>query len=451
MTALPSGPLVAWLGDDFTGSAAVMEVLEFAGLSSVLFLDIPTAAQRARFAHARAIGIATTARSHGPEWMQTHLPAGFAALAATGARVVHYKVCSTLDSAPHAGSIGRALELGLDSVPTHCVPFLVAAPPMRRYQAFGHLFAAAGDGVFRLDRHPVMAQHPVTPMAESDVARHLSAQTSLTVGNLQLEHINNGAQVNDIDAKIVTLDCMSDDDLIACGRIIWPDTGQTLCGGSQGVEYALVAYWRSLGLIANTPPIACAAAVDRMIAVSGSVSPTTATQITWAENNGFDAIPFDAARAATGDRGGEDEAVQSALDALNAGRDPLIHSARGPDDPRVHNMRNACAAHGIDVETGNARVGAALGRILQRLLHQTGLRRAVISGGDTSGHATRQLDIYAFTALAPTTPGAALLTAHSDAPRWDGLQLALKGGQMGSTDYFGWIKRGAGAAMKGTT
>lgn len=181
--------------------------------------------------YARAIGIATTARSHGPDWMQTHLPAGFAALAATGARVVHYKVCSTLDSAPHAGSIGRALELGLDSVPIHCAPFLVAAPPMRRYQAFGHLFAAAGDGVFRLDRHPVMAQHPVTPMAESDVTRHLSAQTSLTVGNLQLEYINNGAQAADINAKIVALDCMSDDDLIACGRIIWPDTMWRITGG----------------------------------------------------------------------------------------------------------------------------------------------------------------------------------------------------------------------------
>lgn len=37
-------PLVAWLGDDFTGSAAVMEVLHFAGIPSVLFTDAPSPA-----------------------------------------------------------------------------------------------------------------------------------------------------------------------------------------------------------------------------------------------------------------------------------------------------------------------------------------------------------------------------------------------------------------------
>ena len=64
--ALPEGLLVAWYGDDFTGSAAVMEVLTFAGLPSVLFLDLPTPAQLARFARLRGIGIASTARAHGP-------------------------------------------------------------------------------------------------------------------------------------------------------------------------------------------------------------------------------------------------------------------------------------------------------------------------------------------------------------------------------------------------
>ncbi len=40
--SLPDGRLVAFYGDDFTGSAAVMEVLTFAGLPTVLFLDTPT-------------------------------------------------------------------------------------------------------------------------------------------------------------------------------------------------------------------------------------------------------------------------------------------------------------------------------------------------------------------------------------------------------------------------
>jgi uncharacterized protein YgbK (DUF1537 family) len=40
---LRDGPLVAFYGDDFTGSSASMEVLAFAGLPTVLFLDLPGA------------------------------------------------------------------------------------------------------------------------------------------------------------------------------------------------------------------------------------------------------------------------------------------------------------------------------------------------------------------------------------------------------------------------
>ena len=108
---LPAGLLVAWSGDDFTGSAAVMEVMTFAGVPSVLFLDIPTQAQMARFATARGVGIASTARAHGPAWMDIELPSAFAFLKRLGAPLSHYKACSTLDSSPEVGSIGRAIDL----------------------------------------------------------------------------------------------------------------------------------------------------------------------------------------------------------------------------------------------------------------------------------------------------------------------------------------------------
>jgi uncharacterized protein YgbK (DUF1537 family) len=89
------------------------------------------------------------------------------------------------------------------------------------------------------------------------------------------------------------------------------------------------------------------------------------------------------------------------------------------------------------------RIGCALGRILDKVILEAGLRRAVISGGDTSGHASRQLGIHALTALAPTIPGAAIFRAHGESAH-DGLELALKGGQMGSPDYFGWVRDGGG-------
>ncbi len=53
-------------------------------------------------------------------------------------------------------------------------------------------------------------------------------------------------------------------------------------------------------------------------------------------------------------------------------------------------------------------------------------------------------------ALAPTIPGAALCRAHADDPAYANLEVALKGGQMGSPDYFGWIRDGGGDTPRGS-
>ena len=447
---LPDGPLVAWYGDDFTGSAAVLEALAFAGLPSVLFLDIPSEIQLARFPGVRGIGIASIARSKGPDWMAEHLPPAFDWLAARRAPITHYKVCSTLDSAPHIGSIGRAIDIAAPRFNAPWIPCLIAAPANRRYQIFGHLFASAPGGVFRLDRHPVMARHPVTPMDESDVASHIARQTDRPMGLIDIETLEDGADAalrKEIDrgADIISLDSLTEAHLGCAGRLIWEHRGDGLFAvGSQGVEHALVAHWRDAGLLERVETTESAGAVERMVVVSGSVSPVTALQIEWAVANGFEAILLDAARVIGGDQAAEHAAFEAAFAALSAGRDPLVLTARGPDDPAIAAMRTATQRLGVAEDAANARIGEALGRLLARILKTSGLRRAAISGGDTSGHASRQLGLFAFTACAPTIPGAALLTAHAEDEQIDGLHLALKGGQMGSPDYFGWIKRGGG-------
>ncbi|WP_331284398.1 four-carbon acid sugar kinase family protein [Devosia neptuniae] len=111
--ALPAGVLLSFYGDDFTGSSAVMELLSFAGLPTVLFLAPPSAAELARFKSYRGIGVAGIARAQSPEWMDRELPGVFSALEQLGAPIDHYKNCSTLDSAPPTGSIGRAIDIGV--------------------------------------------------------------------------------------------------------------------------------------------------------------------------------------------------------------------------------------------------------------------------------------------------------------------------------------------------
>ncbi|MBV6635248.1 MAG: four-carbon acid sugar kinase family protein [Mameliella sp.] len=446
-------PRLAWLGDDFTGSAAVMEVLAFAGLRTVLFSGPPSEALAARFADVEAVGIATTARTDNPDAMRANLPAPLAWLDATGAPILHYKVCSTFDSAPHSGNIGTAIELCLAQRASAGVPLVTAAPQMRRYQAFGHLFAGTFEGVFRLDRHPVMSRHPVTPMTESDLLRHLSSQTDLPSALLDLETLWSGEAQAALDhaldngARILSCDSMEPLSETAVGKLIWENRKRLrVAVGSQGLEYALVRYWQESGELPPPPPVQGAGKVAQIAAVSGSVSPSTARQLDWSAANGFAVIPFDTV-SVLGDPGtlaGEiDRCAGAATDAAQTGASPLVTSAQGPDDPRVAAFRTALATSGVSAETANARIGQSLGRILDRVLQQTGLRRAVISGGDTSGHGMRALGLDALQALAPTIPGAALCQGFGGSAH-DGLQIALKGGQMGSEDYFGWIRDGGG-------
>jgi 3-oxoisoapionate kinase len=228
--------------------------------------------------------------------------------------------------------------------------------------------------------------------------------------------------------------------------LIWESRGPgAFCVGSQGVEYALVAHWRRTGAIPMAEPDREIGPSRGMVSVSGSVSPVTAAQIDWALANGFAGLPLDPAVLVAGDHqagAAEDAAVAACRAALSDGRDPLVYTAKGPDDPSVARLAEARSRTGIDAGTANARIGVALGRILARVVRETGVRRAVISGGDTSGHASRQLGIFALTALAPTIPGAAICRAWSEDAALDGLELALKGGQMGGEDYFGRVRAG---------
>jgi len=436
--------LLTYYGDDLTGSTDVMEALSLGGVPTVLFMREPDAALLARFADCRAIGLAGTARSETPEWMDTHLAQAFRWLKRLNAALCHYKVCSTFDSSPAIGSIGRAVEIGRKVFGEAPVPLVVGAPQLKRYTAFGHLFAAYRGRTYRIDRHPVMSRHPVTPMHESDLLIHLAAQTALKGGLVDLPTLQAGRAGEAIEqwerdgAGIILLDVASAETQKAAGAVLWRMREQSrFVAGSSGVEYALMAEWMASGLTPGEASHAGAGVVDRLAIVSGSVSPTTERQISHALANGFDGVALDPIELVS-ERG--EDAVERAVAAGNAslaaGRSVILYTALGPKADRGAE---------IDREQGaRHRLGQNLGAILRRLVAEQGLKRAVIAGGDTSSHALGQLGVEALTVKVPLpeTPGSPLCVAHSRDSAVDGLQMALKGGQIGGDAYFETIRLG---------
>ncbi|HEY0125184.1 MAG TPA: four-carbon acid sugar kinase family protein [Rhizobium sp.] len=437
--------LLSYYGDDFTGSTDVMEALASNDVPTVLFLGIPSTEMLDRFKECRAIGIAGTSRSETPEWMQQHLVPAFEWLKGLGASICHYKVCSTFDSSPEIGNIGKAIEIGKELFEQSFVPVVVGAPQLRRYTAFGHLFAAYQGKVFRIDRHPVMSRHPVTPMDEADLTLHLGKQTSLPVSLADLVTVSASNADQQLDALtamasgILLLDVDSAETQTAAGKQLWrlkADNG-FFVAGSSGVEYALLNAWRDKGLIGERQDFAPPGKVGRLAVVSGSVSPTTERQIRRAMADGFDGVGVDPLTLVgeSADRAIED-ATNAGIASLKAGRSIILHTALGPSADRGGDIDRVPGAR--------HRLGQALGIILRRIVEEERLPRAVIAGGDTSSHALKELRVEALTTLLPLpqTPGSPLCLAHGGYAPTNGLQIALKGGQVGTDDYFSQIRDG---------
>jgi 3-oxoisoapionate kinase len=457
--------LLAFYGDDFTGSTDAMEVLQWAGLRTVLFLEPPSPAQLARFEGLRAFGVAGLSRTMTPREMDHELAPALAALQQSGAPLVHYKICSTFDSAPQVGSIGRTLEIGRRVVSDATVPIVVGAPVLGRFTVFGNLFARSGLDTepYRLDRHPTMQRHPVTPMTEADLRRHLAAQTELEVALFDVLRLD-GSPDEHWDALLATappavlIDVLYPSHLPVVGRLLdrlRVAAEQRFVVGSSGVEYALVAHWEQAGLIgamrSHAARLPTFEGVDRLVVVSGSCSPVSERQMAWAEQHGFEPVPLDVTRLVRPDtRDAEVVAsVDRALDVLARGASPILHTSRGPDDPRVVEVRRALEALGVAADDVTRQSAGVIGPVLGRIVHDVAVRarvtRLVVAGGDTSSHVARALGVDALEAVAAAAPGSPLCRMHTSTAL-DGTEVVFKGGQVGHTGIYGLFRKGTAAA-----
>ncbi|MEO8406708.1 MAG: four-carbon acid sugar kinase family protein, partial [Chitinophagaceae bacterium] len=255
--------LLAFYGDDFTGSTDALEFLSRAGARTKLFLEPPTAEQLSRYPDLDAFGVAGMTRSMPPEEMENILLPAFKLIKQSGASHVHYKVCSTFDSSPSTGSIGKAIDCGAIVFENRFIPLLVAAPALGRYCVFGNLFAkmgiASNGNIYRLDRHPSMSKHPVTPADESDLRLHLSKQTTKKVCLLDIlqfsktkEEINKECDnLANRGAEVILIDALYQDQLLKIGELIDSYTGRNalFSVGSSGIEMALGQYWNETNVL----------------------------------------------------------------------------------------------------------------------------------------------------------------------------------------------------------
>jgi uncharacterized protein YgbK (DUF1537 family) len=158
-----------------------------------------------------------------------------------------------------------------------------------------------------------------------------------------------------------------------------------------------------------------------LLVVSGSCSAATERQIRYALGHGYEGVRLEPAALLDAAGSGRAAAVEAGIRTLRAGRDTVFYTALGMPEG---------SAEGEEL-------GVALGGLLREILArmQGSVRRVVLCGGDTASHAVQQLGAYALTWAANLQAGAPLCRMHGDA-EVTGLEVVLKGGQVGTEDFF---------------
>ena len=298
-----------------------------------------------------------------------------------------------------------------------------------------------------------MRKHPTTPMDEADLLLHLGRQTSLRTGLVDVLTIARGAaatmdrlaELTQSGCQVALFDTLDDAHLDTLGEVLDHVSagGERFVVGSSGVEYALVRYLQRVGRLRPPPFPTGPGPADRVLVMSGSAAPATAAQIDDAGRRGFDLVRVDVPRLlgvdATAEHG---RLVEAAATGLKAGRSVVLYSARGPDDPALRSAPSVPLPEEPGATTIGSRLASAQGRVLHDALRATGVRRVCVTGGDTCGYTARALGIRALELSIPIAPGSPLCLAHADEPVADGLEIALKAGQVGEPDYFTSVLNG---------
>jgi len=360
------------IADDVTGAADLSSVLVRQGLRTVQTIGV---AREVELANVDAVVVALKSRTAPVDEAVRDSRAALRWLRELGAEQIFFKYCSTFDSTP-AGNIGPVADMLLDELGASRAVVCPAYPANRRTVYRGHLFV--GD---RLLSESSMANHPLTPMTDSNLVRVLGRQTARPVVLVPLEIVRRGADA--IRARLgegfAVVDAVEDDDLRTIGAAC---KGMPLVTGGAGL---------ALGLAQGGGSERATVADGPAIVLAGSRSQATSEQVDrWRQRH---------------------PAVEVGADLPEL---PALVYATGRIDP----------ARSAEIEAGLAETA--------RRAVDAGARRIVVAGGETSGAVVQALGIRALTVGPEIAPGVPWLVSLGKPP----LALALKSGNFGGPDFF---------------
>ena len=410
------------IADDYTGASDLANTLTRCGLRTVQTIGVPS--DELALPEVDAVVVSLKSRSIEAGLAVSRSRAAEKWLRGRGARHVLFKICSTFDSTD-AGNIGPVMDALLADSTDVIVLVTPAFPETGRTVYQGNLFV----GSVPLNESP-LKDHPLNPMHDSNLVRVLARQSKTKVGLVALAHIALGADA--VRARLADLskqgigaavvDAVFDRDLETIGAVA---LDHRLSVGASGIGLGLAR-----ALVAAHPVKSNAAGTISDVAVggpaaclAGSCSQATLQQIAKAEA-AMPVLHLDPDQIVTG----KDEARRAlgwAKERLKDGP-VLIASSSTPDQVAAVQARHGREAAGHAIEQAMADIAEGL--------VQSGVRRLVVAGGETSGAVVDRLGIPGFLVGAEIAAGVPVLRAVG--ANGGEMLLALKSGNFGGPEFF---------------
>ncbi|CAB3748850.1 3-oxo-tetronate kinase [Paraburkholderia humisilvae] len=417
MTSSPA--LLGCIADDFTGATDLANMLVRGGMRTIQTIGVPNGPLDTP---AEAIVVALKSRTAPREQAVAESLAALEWLQKLGCKQFYFKYCSTFDSTD-AGNIGPVADALMKALNA---PFAIACPAFPengRTVYRGNLFV--GD---LLLNESGMQNHPLTPMTDANLVRVLQRQTRTKVGLLRYDTVQRGAAaVNEARVALqhdgvglAIADAISDQDLYTLGEACANDL---LLTGGSGLALGLPRNFERAGLLPAAQDSEQVPGVHGLSAVlSGSCSRATQAQVANWRDSGRPAFRIDPLALARGDK--VVDAAMAFAQPLLAQGPVLVYATSSPEEVGAVQQQLGTATSGELVEQ-------ALAAIAQRM-HDAGVRRFVVAGGETSGAVVNALDVKALQIGPQIDPGVPATVSIGATP----LALALKSGNFGTVDFF---------------
>jgi uncharacterized protein YgbK (DUF1537 family) len=351
-----------------------------------------------------------------------------ALLVRTGFDLYHNKTCSVF-----RGNIGAELDAMQDVLGVKCSMVVLGFPKNGRTTLHGIHYL---NGV-PID-HSSLVHDPVHPTTEPELVKIIAQQSERCCSVFDFTLLDQALATQQAalaemkqKASYVVFDVRDQTDLRKIALLIQDELN--ICG-SSAIGEELPRVWEDgqpasrLEALIHPVEDACGTLI-----LAGSLTEQTSAQVRYLERQGYQTLTLDTALVYdTRECREMVEAIVGQVSAIiRQGRDVLVHTANRKEE--VAHTKQRGYEKGLDDAAVGKIVSAAISAIAQGVQRETGCKKMVVAGGDTSAAVSNAFGLHKMLIIKEIEPGVPIMYGYGNIGE---LLLVFKSGSFGSESFM---------------